>query len=118
MSPSSARENTIGYIDAVAVVASFHNHVKGWYAKMNRIAGKSHPNIFEVVELFKSEQATTEVTLQQLAAGGQPVVGRKQYQLKDARIKRIKEKHLAGDYSLDEYITCISKWMGFRRLII
>ena len=91
-----------------------NNHVEGWHAKMNRLAGKSHPNIFEVVELFKTEQATTEVTLQQLAAGGQPVVRRKQYRLKDQRIKRIKEKQLAGDYSLDEYITSISKWMGFR----
>ena len=25
--------------------------------------GKPHPNIFEVVELFKGEQATTEINL-------------------------------------------------------
>ena len=30
---------------------------------MRKLAGKAHPNIYEVVSLFKSEQAATEVTL-------------------------------------------------------
>ncbi len=41
-----------------------NNHVKGWHNKINRAARKSHPNIFEAVELFQSEQAATEVMLQ------------------------------------------------------
>ena len=36
-----------------------NNHVEGWHDKINRVAGKSQPNIFEVVELFKGEQAIT-----------------------------------------------------------
>ena len=43
--------------------------MEGWH-KINRAAGKAHPNIFELVELFKTEQANTEVSLAQLAAGG------------------------------------------------
>ena len=31
-------------------------------ARSNKIGGKSHPNIYEVVEPFKTEQAATEVT--------------------------------------------------------
>ena len=33
---------------------------------MNTIAGKVHPNVFGLVELFQAKQATTEVTLQQV----------------------------------------------------
>ena len=40
---------------------------------MRKLAGKAHPIIYEVVSLFKSEQATTEVTLMQVAAGGLPM---------------------------------------------
>ena len=39
-----------------------NNHIEGQH-KMNKIGGKGHPNIYEVVELFKTEQAATEVTL-------------------------------------------------------
>ena len=47
-----------------------NNHVEGWHNKINCLAGKSHPNIYEIVELFKTEQAATEVSLLQLEAGG------------------------------------------------
>jgi len=38
--------------------------LKGW-----KLAGKAHPNIYEAVTLFQSEQATNEVSIMQLAAG-------------------------------------------------
>ena len=47
-----------------------NNHVEGWHNKLNKIAGQSPPNIYEVVKLFKTEQAATEVTLRHLEAGG------------------------------------------------
>lgn len=47
-----------------------NNLVEGWHNKLNKIAGQSPPNIYEVVKLFKTEQAATEVTLRQLEAGG------------------------------------------------
>ena len=28
--------------------------MEGWHNKINRAAGKAHPNIFELVELFKT----------------------------------------------------------------
>ena len=36
----------------------------------NRVAGKLHPNVFEVIELFKREQASVKVKIAQLEAGG------------------------------------------------
>ena len=95
-----------------------NNHVEGWHIKINHVAGKPHPNIFEVVELFKGEQATTEINLQQLTSGGATSTGRlKKYCLKEKRIvSTIIEKFDSGDYSLNEYINSLSKWMDFTSL--
>ena len=90
-----------------------NNHVEGWHNKLNSAAGKAHPNVFELVELFRNEQAMTEVTLQQLAAGGATRKRERCYRIKDRAIKRVQQKFEAGTYSIDEYIDQISKWMGF-----
>ena len=49
--------------------ARTNNHAEGWHTKINRVAGKPHLNIFEVIELFKREQASVEVKIAQLEAG-------------------------------------------------
>ena len=47
-----------------------NNNLEGWHSKVKKIAGKNHLNIFGIVELFKKEQASTEVKIRQLMAGG------------------------------------------------
>ena len=59
-----------------------NNNAEGWHSKIRKLAGKSHPNIYEAVELFKAEQTATEVSLMQLAAGGLPVRRRRKYRKK------------------------------------
>jgi len=61
--------------------------LKGW-----KLAGKAHPNIYEAVTLFQSEQATTEVSIMQLAAGGLPVRRRRKYRNYENRLVTIWEK--------------------------
>ena len=62
-----------------------NNHVEGWHGKINCVAGKPHPNIFEAVKLFKGEQATTEINMQQLAFGG-ATSARRKYRLKEKAV--------------------------------
>ena len=78
--------------------------------KINRGAGKAHPHIFELVEIFKTEQVNTEMSLVQLAAGGAVRNTRKKYWTNQKRLAKIGEKF---DYTLEEYVDDISKWMGF-----
>ena len=59
---------------------------------MKKLTGKSHPNIYEEVTLFKSEQSATEVSLMQLDAGGLPRRRRK-YRNHKNRLKTIKKKY-------------------------
>ena len=65
------------------------------------------------MELFKTEQTATEVSLLQLEAGGvvEPVQAKR-----EKTIKTIQEKFSNSDYSLDEYISALSNWVGFRKL--
>ena len=34
-----------------------NNFLEGWHNKLKRIARKAHPNMFELVEIFKQEQS-------------------------------------------------------------
>ena len=47
-----------------------NNHLEGWHNRLKRVSRKAHSNLFEVVEILKKEQATTEVAIEQLAGGG------------------------------------------------
>ena len=76
---------------------------------MRKIAGKVHPDIYEVVSLFKSEQAATEV----VAAGGLPVRKRRKYRNHERRLVTIKEKYEVGDYTLSELVKAYSHWVSF-----
>ena len=44
-----------------------NNHIEGWHNKLKRIAKKPHSNVYELIEIFKQEQANTEVSIAQLA---------------------------------------------------
>ena len=34
-----------------------NNHVEGWHNKLNSFLGKRHPNIYQLMEFIKNEQA-------------------------------------------------------------
>ena len=80
---------------------------------MRKLARKVHPNIYEVVSFFKSEQAAIEVTLMQVAAGGLPERKRRKYRNHKRRLMTIKEKYEAGDYTLSELVKGYSHWVSF-----
>ena len=46
------------------------NNLEGWHIRVKTLAGKTHLNIFEMVELFKTEHSRMEASILQLAAGG------------------------------------------------
>ena len=73
---------------------------------------ESAPNIYEVVSLFKSEQAAIEVTLMQVAAGGLPVRKRRKYRNHERRLMTIMEKYEAGDYTLSKLVKAYSHWVS------
>ena len=89
---------------------AIHNNLEGWHSKIKKIAGKNHLNIFENVELFKKEQASAEVKIRQLMAGGT-----RRRQAPHRRNKDIRIKAIVGNfdnYTIIDYVTALSYWVG------
>ena len=74
------------------------------------IVEKAHPNIFEVFEVMKKEQASSEMKLEQLELGrGRAPPRKKRFIEKDKRISALFERFKEGQYSLSDYLP-LSNW--------
>ena len=81
------------------------NNLDGWHSRVKTLAGKAHLNIFEMVELFKTEQSHMEASILQLAAGravrskgpSRKRKERKNKEEKKEKIKKIEDKFDAGN---------------------
>ena len=47
-----------------------NNNLEGWPSRVKALAGKAQLDIFELVELFKTEQSNMEASILQLGSGG------------------------------------------------
>ena len=84
-----------------------NNHLEGWH-KLKRIARKAHPNVFELVEIFKQEQSDTEVSIARLDTGSQPPKRAKKSVDKDKKIGELKSRFSQNEINLEEYVRGIS----------
>ena len=48
-----------------------NNHVEGWHSRLKKVVGKPHPNIYEIIDVFKREEVSTKVKMYMLEAGAQ-----------------------------------------------
>ena len=62
-----------------------------WHSKLKMVVGKAHPNVFEIVEIFKREQGVTGIAISQLASGAIPPRRGKKSTDKDKRIQELKQ---------------------------
>ena len=87
-----------------AMQGQLNNHVEGWN---NRLAGKSYPNIYKLVDLFKPEQAATEVTLRKLEEYLHQQGRRTELKRKDWRPSS-RSLPMTRTRSLEEYVIALS----------
>ena len=76
-----------------------NNRLEGWHSRLKRIVKKPHPNIYEIVDVFKREQASVEVSIMQLETGGNPTPRKKKYTENEKRIKTLKDRLDEGNIS-------------------
>ena len=62
------------------------------------------PNIYQLVDVIKGEQALTNLAAVQLDAGSQPPRKRRKYNVVDRRLKLLKEAYVGGEKTFDQYI--------------
>ena len=81
-----------------------NNHLEGWHSKLKKVVGKAHPNIFEILEVFKKEQVMSEVSMQQLVTGATPPRRAKKTVAKNKRIEELRSRFTTNAISLEEYV--------------
>ncbi len=69
------------------------------HSKFNAVVSRPHPNIYQLVDVIKEEQAITELTVLQLEAGSQPPRKRR-YTALDERLAKLKKAYTDGDKTL------------------
>ena len=60
-----------------------------WPNRIKKIARKSHPNIYKLIEILQKEQAATEVTIRQLEGGGIISARRKKWVKRDEKMQKL-----------------------------
>ena len=70
--------------------------------------GKRHPNVYEIVDVFKREQLSTEVYIAQLAVGAATPRRAKKTVEKERKIQELKDRFNNQIFSLEDYISGIS----------
>ena len=99
-------------VSGMSTCLMVYAQITGWHSRVKNLAGKAHLNIFKV-ELFKTEQSHVEVSILQLAAGGTVRSKGPSRKRKEERIKKIEDNLDTGDYTLVEYLSARSRWIGF-----
>ncbi|XP_033726121.1 uncharacterized protein LOC117315828 [Pecten maximus] len=84
------------------------NHVEGWHSKVNRLCSSAHPNIYSIIKLIKSIQATNESKIIQLEAGARPRRKKAKYQRIDARLRILKDRFRNGELDVYAYADAAS----------
>lgn len=84
------------------------NHLEGWHSKLNRAVMKAHPNLFEIINILKKEQAANEVKLLQLEGGAQPPSKKRKYKIIDDRLSSLKRQLASNIKSPLEYTDSVS----------
>ncbi|XP_064596789.1 uncharacterized protein LOC135463460 [Liolophura sinensis] len=83
--------------------ARTNNNVEGWHHRMNSVAGKSHPNLFEFIRIIQREQTLTDLKISQLQAGGRFPPKRRKYRTQDEKLQRLKEQLQGEQLTLVEF---------------
>ena len=89
-----------------------NNRLEGWHSRLKCIIKKPHPNIYEIVDVFKREQATVEVTMLLLETGGNLPPRKKKYCEQHKRIESLKKRMNEGTISIAEFVTAIGHLVG------
>ena len=78
--------------------------MEGWHSRLKKVVGKPHPNLYEIIDVFKREEASTKVKLQILQAGAKQAPRRRKMRQKEQRIQNLFSRLNQGTMSIDVYL--------------
>ena len=83
-----------------------NNDCEGWHNRFNRAINRHHPNLW--LDVIKGEQASTDVTRNQIVAGQNVVREVRKYKMINRRIETIKDRFRNGAIDIMTYLDGIS----------
>ena len=84
-----------------------NNHVEGFHNRLKKKAGKAHPNLYEIVDLFRQEEASTSVHMLQVQAGQPAPKRRKKYDNIDSRLHQLGLDYMIYHRTMESYMKAV-----------
>ncbi len=81
-----------------------NNHLESWHAGFNKLVGRRHPNLFQLIDAIRKEQENSEQVQLQLAVGKTVIRSYPTYRNLNKRIEVLTEKFRAGSIT-DEHFS-------------
>ena len=92
-----------------------NNHVEGWHTRLKKVVGKPHPNVFELIEVIKKEEATTRMKMSLYESGAKEPPSRRKGREKEREKNPDSPSEVqfnGGNISIDEYLESFKHHTG------
>ncbi len=89
-----------------------NNHVEGWHSRVKKVVGKPHPNIYELIDVIKKEDATTRMKLQLCESGARMQPRRMRIREREIRIQTLFSRFRSGALSINDFLEAIKYQTG------
>ncbi|KAK3093890.1 hypothetical protein FSP39_021504 [Pinctada imbricata] len=80
------------------------NHLEGWHSKIKKQVQIAHPNMYQIIRHLKQIQASNEISIVQIRAGGLPKPKKRKYRNIDSRIRNLQRRLQASEIDVFEYV--------------
>ena len=97
-------------LDAIYVDGTFQVSpaLACWHNRLKKIARKAHPKLFEFIEVIQKEQATAEVTIEQLSEAGRVRAKKSKVVRHEEIIMKLMEEFTGGIRTLESFLSILS----------
>lgn len=92
-----------------------NNKVEGWHNSLNKSVKKCHPNIYELLNVLKTEQSTTERSVRSARLGAQPPPMRPKARERQQKISTLERELDTGLRSIDDYLAAMRRHVGYKK---
>ena len=79
-----------------------NNHVEGRHSRLKKVVGKPHPNIYEIIDVFKREEVSIKMKIQMLEAGAQQAPTRRRVRQKERQTQNLFARFNSGAMSRND----------------
>jgi hypothetical protein len=81
-----------------------NNAVEGWHNRLNRAVRRHHPNVLDLVEVLREEQAAIDTTVEAARQGVPPPRRRRKYREIDERLQNLRADFTDGTLNPERFL--------------